>query len=58
MNGLGTQPHKLCNLVPNFRRNVEHDEPARIKLHLQKLNPIQVPSTEEQDNKFINFAQS
>ena len=55
MNGLGTQPHILCNLVPNFHRITEYDEPERIKLHLQKLNSIQVPSTEEQDNKFTNF---
>lgn len=55
MNGQGTQPHILCNLAPNFHRIAGHDEPARIKLHLQKLYSIQVPSTEEQYNNFINF---
>lgn len=50
MNGLGIQPHIMCNLVPNFHTTAEHNEPARIKLHLQKLNSTQVPLTEEQDN--------
>lgn len=56
MNGLGTQPRILCNLVPNFHRIAEHDEPASIKLHLQKLYSIQVPSTKEQYNNFINLS--